>query len=283
MGRNAICLCVLGICASLPVAAMGGSLQFNPNDLFNYAVADGTRLDQLGTARNVPNNVTGRYYLTYNDAASGRDAGATAAQDLQSVANILEFSAFAGFQGVSHVQLWLAGGNAKNWGEAVLMKPYSTLTASVNGEYDWTASVEENPWDATPDDGTYEPGTDEYGIAHFNTELGGTDHQNALSPDFNPADELWTVTGDFYEDVNGNGAYDPGVDNDLVLGQDYTLWFSAVFNNWRVADDYGNDMWGGFTMEGSLQATAIPEPATLIGALGGLLAAGGYVRRRRAC
>lgn len=77
------------------------TLQFNPNHIFNYATTDDTRLNQLGTARLIWDSPTGRDYQTYNDTA--RDAGATAAQDLQSVQNILEWNAFAGYQGVSHV------------------------------------------------------------------------------------------------------------------------------------------------------------------------------------
>ncbi len=105
--------------ASSVVQAGMWTLQFNANDIFNYATSDDTRLNQQGTARLIWDTATGRDYRTYNDAA--RDPGATAAQDLQSVQNVLEWPAFAGFQGASHLQLWLKGGSAvRNWGEVIL-------------------------------------------------------------------------------------------------------------------------------------------------------------------
>ena len=266
------------------VASATITLQFDPNDIFNYPTSDDTRLNQLGTARYVQtSSVTGRYYQTYNDGT--RDAGATASGDLQSVQNIMQWNAFAGYQGVSHLQLWLSNGNnAPQWGETVVQVGYQgSLTASVNGEYDWDAAILENPWDADGNNPPYVPGTDEYGIAHFNTELGGAGHQNAISPDFNPAEKLWSVTGDFYVDENANGQYDPGTDSALMVGQQYPIWFAATFNNWHCVDDYGNDAWGSFLVEGTLMATAVPEPASLIiwGLLGAAGAGLGVWRRRR--
>lgn len=130
------------------------------------------------------------------------------------------------------------------------------MTASVNGEFGWTTNT-------TPSGGL--------SFVHYNTELGGdpATNQNALSPDFNPADQKWTVSGDFYVDEDGNGAYDSAVDTDLVLGDEYAIWFNAAFNNWHVVDAYGNDAWGNPDMQGSLMATAVPVPgAVLLGVLG---------------
>jgi hypothetical protein len=274
---------IAGIGLFLAVTGTAGAmtLAFDANDIFNYATTDDTRLNQQGTARYIQTSgVTGRYYQTYNDGT--RDIGATAAKDLQSVANILDWSATVGFQGVSHIQLWLSNAtNAPKWGEKVVQVGYqNSLTASVNGEYDWTATIGENPWDADGNNPPYVPGEDQYGIVHYNTVLGGAGHQNALSLDFNPADDLWSVTGDFYVDNNANGVYDTG-DTDLVLGDEYTLWFSAAFNNWHCVDAYGNDAWGSFLMEGTLSATAVPEPITMAGLVLGLGSLATYLRRRR--
>lgn len=276
---------IIVICVILILSGTGYSdvvtLQFNANDIFTYATSDDTRLNQQGIARYIQtDSVTGRYYQTYNDGGSGRDSGATASQDLQSTANILDWTATAGYQGVSHIQLWLSdSANAPLWGEQVVQIGYQTsLNASVNGEYDWTAYIGENPWDATANNGTYEPGIDEYGIAHFNTVLGGVGHQNAISPDFNPADQLWSITGDFYVDNNSNGVYDTG-DTSLIIGNQYTLWFSASFNNWHCIDAYGNDAWGSFLMEGTLQAVAVPIPAAVILGVLGLSIAGIKLRK----
>jgi len=261
------------------------TLVFDANDIFDYATSDGSRLQQQGTARYLMTSAfmpEGRYYQTYNEGT--RHLGSTAEEDLLTVANVLTFQATAGYQGVSHVQLWLSdSANAPKWGEKVVqVGNQAGLTASAGGEVAWTAEVNEHPWDADGDDPPYEPGTDQYGIVHYNTVLGGTPaEQNAISPDFNPADALWSVTGDFYVDENANGQYDSAVDSDLVIGQDYTLWFSAWTNNWYVEDDYGNGEWGSFEIQGTLKATAVPEPVTMAGLVMGIGALGGYIRRRR--
>ncbi len=234
------------------------TLRFNANDIFNYATSDDTMLNQQGTARKIWDSPTGRVYRTYNDVP--RDPGATAAQDLQSVANILGWTgASAGYQGISHVQLWLYDNTSSGWGEKVLVKSGS-LSASVNGEFGWTADVIG-------------------GITHFNTVLGGDPStQNAISS-FNPTDQLWSVTGDFYVDENGNGIYDAG-DSDLVMGNQYTIWFNAALNNWPCVDAYGNDVWGNPDVQGTLHATVVPIPgAVLLGGIGiGLV---GWLKRRK--
>ena len=279
----------LGILAAisliLAVTGTAGAitLVFDANDIFNYAMSDDTRLNQQGTARLIENTNSGRYYKTYGEVASPRDTGATPAQDLQSVANILGWTgAEYGYQGLSHIQLWLRNDtNVRNWGEKVVQVAYQgSLTASVNGEYDWTAQVAEDPWDADGDNPPYVPGTDQYGIVNFNTELGGAGHQNAISPNFNPADQLWSVTGDFYIDENTNGLYDAG-DTALVVGQQYTIWFAANLNNWHCVDDYGNDTWGSPLVQGTILATAVPEPVTMAGLALGIGSLATYLRKRK--
>jgi hypothetical protein len=139
-------------------------------------------------------------------------------------------------------------------------------------------------------------GIDGYDTVVFNTNLGGTpETQNAISPGFNLADSTWSVTGDFYVDVDASNSYTPG-DTDLVVGQQYTIWFAANFNNWLFDDEYGTtpgpgygnapvtgkyDDWGSPGVQGTLIATATPKPASVLvwGVLG--LAAAGFGRWRR--
>lgn len=273
--KNVLTLVALVCLAGASQAYADTTLQFNPNDIFNYATSDDTRLNQQGTARAIwgqgrttldlnATGETGRYYQTYNDGVDPLDRmdDATAPQDLQSVANILDWTASYGHQGVCWMQLFLQGGNASAWGETVVLNSGS-MTPSVNGEFGWSASLS----GFTP---------------VFQTELGGTpDTWNAISPDANPADELWFVTGDLFVDENGNGVYDAGVDSELVMGQEYTIWFFAKLNNWTYVDAYGNGIGGnpGY-IEGTLTATVVPVPAAMLLGVLGLGTTGLRLRKR---
>ena len=277
MKTKTMTICMIAAVLAFGTAAQANvlTLTFDPNDIFNYATDDDTRLNQQGTARYVggPRTdyhdiPTGRYYTTYSDAEGygGRDTGATAAQDLTSVANILSFGGDAGYQGVNWFQLYLQAGSGSTWGEKVVWTGSGSMTPSVHGEFGWKIPT---GYGNTP---------------VYDTILGGDPNvdQNAFSPTFNPADHLFSVTGDFFVDENGNGVNDTG-DTDLVVGQDYTIWFYARLQNWHYVDDYGNDAWGnpGY-IEGTLTATATPEPATIIMILGGGIAGlAGIVRRKK--
>lgn len=250
------------------------TLQFSANDIFNYAGVDDTRLNQQGTARAIwgqgrtaldinGTGTPGRYYQTYNDGVDPYDRmdAATAAKDLQSVANILDWNASAGHQGINWIQLYLQGGNAPSWGEKVVLKS-GTMSPSANGEFGWTASLS----GPTP---------------VFETILGGdpATNQNAVSLDYNPAETVFSVTADFFYDANGNGIFDSG-DSDLVAGIDYTIWFMARLNNWTYSDDYGTTVSGnpGY-IEGTIIASAVPIPSALLLLATGILSLVGIKRR----
>jgi len=273
--RKIITICAVAVLLAASGAAHANvvTLEFDPNDIFDYATADDTRLNQQGTARAIwgqgrttldlnDGGETGRYYQTYNDGADPLDRmnDATAAKDLQSVDNILDWTASQGHQGMNWVQLYLQAGSGSTWGEKVVLKSGS-ITSSVNGEFGWRIPT---GYGDTP---------------VYDTLLGGdpATNQNAISPDANPAEKLFSATGDFFIDVDGSGTFNAG-DTDLVVGQDYTIWFFAKLNNWTYDDDYTAPTTGGNPgyIEGTIIATATPEPATM-----SLLALGSLAMLRR--
>jgi PEP-CTERM motif-containing protein len=271
------------MCAMVAVLAAAGvananvfTLEFSPNELLAYSSSDGTRLDQLGTARRFEyqtraDNLSpwglAAEYTTYDDASYDRPVGQNATDDIANIAS--SYSACtAEYQGISQIQLWLRGGISR-WGETIVQKPSAgqNLTISTGGAGGWTTGsqvqvdVDAGGYDSVVFNHNGNPATDPW--------LNG---DNLMS-------ETFSVTGDFYVDENGNGVYDAG-DSDLVEGTKYVLWFYAPVNNCYFQDAYNPGSYINTGMEnekGAIEGT-IPEPATM-SLLGiGLLA---LIRRRR--
>ena len=266
---------VVGLILGVAGAANANTftLEFSPNDLLNYSLTDGTRLNQQGIARRFehqtrtdsgsPWGLAGEY-TTYSD---GRPIGQNATDDIANVASAYGACTLE-YQGISQIQLWLRGGITTTWGETVVQKPSAgqNLTISTDGAGGWStgSSVQvdvDGGYDSVVFNHDGNPATDPW--------LNGS---NLMS-------ETFSVTGDFYVDENDNGIYDDGIDSDLVEGTDYTLWFYAPMNNCYFEDAYNSGSYintGVENEKGAMEGT-IPEPATM-----GLLVLGGlFLLRRR--
>lgn len=160
-------------------------------------------------------------------------------------------------EGIACFNIWLQDNqNAWNWGERLVSNPDVKPTATVASG--WQVEVDANPW------GTgwlVEWWTDE------------TDNLINLVNNL----DLFSFTVDVREISASGQTYADGVD--IALGSTWDIWFGSfkeIFNDESPYSAWSST--GGF--EGTLNLTAVPEPATMFLLGTGLLGLVGLGRKK---
>jgi hypothetical protein len=179
---------------------------------------------------------------------------------------------------ITSFNIWLADNpRARGWGEKLVIKPNTGLSATADAGGLWDVEVSTNEWHS---DLYYAEWTVK-DVANA-LKVGGTDIGD------------FSFTAILYVDVDGNG-WDDGSNELLpsdgdgqadplaVCGQDYTIWFGGYGvgdNSFAYDNEYYGTSKNGLLYQGTLDIAPIPAPgAVLLGSIGvGLV---GWLKRRR--
>jgi len=251
-----ICLVVGLLLAVSGTAQAGLTYVFNPNnliDLYDQGPPLGT--SDPANPRSVYTNKVDPY-PAYIGIGDWNMAGYGSTMDEAIKADYLQWRDIDdGY--ITQFNIWLADNpRARGWGETLVIKPYTGLTATTAAG--WSVEVSTNAWHSDL----------------YYAEWTADNVANALKiggPDIGD----FSFSATLYVDENENGwdASDPLA----VLGQDYTIWFGG----YGVGTDSISHESGDILFQGTLDIAPIPAPgAILLGGIGvGLV---GWLRRRRA-
>ena len=271
MKKLAMFLAVAGLmlAATGTVQAKAVTLRFDPNDLIDRYPVDssGLKATQVDARRLHHEKWSNTIYNTFSDAMA---TGHTQPEDYNTYLNWRD--SLGENEGVAMFNMWfLDNPLARSWGESTVVKPGTTVTATAASG--WNYRVIYNA----------------YNLGGNTVQWWTTDPASRLRPGGADIAEF-SITADLYHDANEDGwdASDP----DVELGETVRFWAGCL--NGDDADFYRSDThalyydatgWGsrttyaGFTpsgayystragdygsgLEAALNATAVPEPATM--------------------
>lgn len=237
---------------------------FNPNNLIDLWAAGAPNPDNATDPSAYPRSIydpgTSQGYSAYTGIGAWNTAGTGSTLD---TAIGTDFNAWRNTNGgfITSFNIWLADNpRARGWGETLVIKPNTGLSATADAGGLWDVEVSTNEWHS---DLYYAQWTVK-DVANA-LKIGGTDIGN------------FSFTATLYVDENENG-WDES-DPLAVLGEDYSIWFGG----YGVGDDsfgYDHEDYGtsedGLMYQGTLDITTVPEPTTIC-----LLGLGGLLLRKR--
>ncbi len=256
--RYVTLLAVAGLILAVSGTAGAVTFIFDPNDLIDMH-------DQgppLGTPdpdypRSVYTGGEGTLYPGYQGIGAWNTAGHGSTMDQAIKSDYLKWRDTDGGY-ITAFNIWLADNpRARGWGEKLVIKPYTGLSATTDAGGLWDLEVSTNEWHSDL----------------YYAEWTVKDVTNALKVGGTDIGEF-SFSATLYVDTNENG-WD-GTDPLAVLGTDYTIWFGGYAGNNTIEPGSTDILY-----QGTLDITAVPEPLTMLGIFGGITAVGGYLRKRK--
>jgi hypothetical protein len=240
------------------VAQAGLTYKFNPNDLID--------LYDKGPPLGTPDPANPRSiwaggedpYPAYTSITAWNTAGYGSAMDNAIEADYLKWRDDDGGY-IVYFNIWLADNpRARGWGETLVIKPNTGLTATAADG--WSVEVSTNEWHTDLYYAIWQADSLDNALRIGGPDIGG-----------------FSFTANLYVDENENG-WDPS-DPLAVAGTDYTIWFGAYGAGTDTIpyDDENINL----LFQGTLDiAPVIPVPgAILLGSIGvGIV---GWLKRRR--
>ena len=280
----------IGLILAVTGTAGAVTLVFDPNDILDKYAPDSTGLKaSQPDARRVHADWGNPYYGTFSDVLQ---AGHTQPSDYNTYVNWRNSLGSEG-EGIACFNTWFLNNPlAASWGETVVTKPGTSVSATAAGGWNYTFIT--NP----------------YNLGGTSVQWYTTDSTKRLRPTDLGGPDIgdFSITIDLYHDTGASG-WDAS-DTPVLLGENVRFWLGGLngddaefyrsdtktlyFDNvgWPCpgqTPNYGTfaaDLGGlagdyGSGFEAAMEATAVPEPVTMAGLMLGIGALGGYVRRRR--